>query len=97
MDVIIWLDDMVKIWLDDNMDVIIWLDDNVDVIIKMDDMVKIWLNDNNYVIIWLDDNVFIWMITFIIIENVTHSDKFFILNTASGLLWTHAVLPGSTS
>ncbi len=73
MDVIIWLDDMVKITLDDNIDVIIWLDDNMDVIIWLDDMIKIWLDENIDVIIWLDDNVIIWMITFIIIENVTHS------------------------
>jgi hypothetical protein len=45
----------------------------MDVIIWLDDMVKISLDDNIDVIIWLDDNVIIWMITFIIIENVTHS------------------------
>ncbi len=42
------MDDTVKIWLDDNMDVIIWLDD----------LVKIWLDDNIDVIIWLDDNIY---------------------------------------
>jgi hypothetical protein len=41
MDAIIWLDDLVKILLDDNIDVIIWLDDNMDAIIWLDDMVKI--------------------------------------------------------
>ncbi len=43
MDVIIYIDDMVNIWLDDNTDVIIWLYDNMDVIN--------WLDDNMDVII----------------------------------------------
>jgi hypothetical protein len=38
-------------------------------------MVNIWLDDNIDVIIWLDDNIIIWMITFIFIENVTHSQS----------------------
>ncbi len=54
----------------------------MDVIIWLDDMVKISLDDIIDVIIWLDDNVIIWMITFIIIENVTHSPKCAVTKTA---------------